>query len=99
VEFVESMPRGHGAGLATSPRKPAGTGAPRVTGARRQEGSHLVWRIPCGDLIRRERCVTVYVDGKEVVLVGPPGEAARLTAGQLGELRAALDEAAELAER
>ena len=51
------------------------------------------------DLISRERCVTVYVDDDEVVLVGPPGETARLSVGQLGQLRAALNEAAELAGR
>ncbi|EHY89720.1 hypothetical protein SacazDRAFT_02832 [Saccharomonospora azurea NA-128] len=59
----------------------------------------MVWRVQCGDLISRDRCLTVYVDDDEVVLVGPPGETARLSAGQLGQLRAALNEAAELAGR
>lgn len=58
-----------------------------------------VWRISCGDVINRERCLTVLVERNQVVLVGPPGETAVLTTGQLGQLRAALREAAEQAER
>jgi hypothetical protein len=58
-----------------------------------------VWRISCGDVINRERCLTVLVERNQVVLVGPPGETAVLNAGQLGQLRAALREAAEQAER
>lgn len=72
---------------------------PQIASGRRHEGGQVVWRVRCGDLISRERCVTVFVDEGEVVLVGPPGETARLTAGQLGQLRAALNEAAKLAER
>lgn len=63
------------------------------------ESGHPVWRIPCGDMINRERAVTVFVDHDEVVVVGPPGESARLVGSQLNELRTALDEAAKLAER
>lgn len=77
----------------TSPRDPY------ADAVRRYEGGQVVWRVQCGDLISRERCVTVFVEDDEVVLVGPPGETARLTKGQLGQLRAALNEAAELAER
>lgn len=58
-----------------------------------------VWRVGCGDVINRERCLTVLVERDRVVLVGPPGETAVLTTGQLGQLRAALREAAEQAER
>jgi hypothetical protein len=58
-----------------------------------------VWRINCGDVVNRERCLTVLVERNRVVLVGPPGETAVLTAGQLSQLRAALREAAEQAER
>jgi hypothetical protein len=50
-------------------------------------------------VINRERCLTVLVDRNQVVLVGPPGETAVLSTGQLGQLRAALREAAEQAER
>lgn len=65
---------------------------------RQIEGDRTVWRIQCGDMISRDRCVTVFVDGGEVVVVGPPGETARLSAGQAAQLRAALTEAATLAE-
>jgi hypothetical protein len=58
-----------------------------------------VWRINCGDVVNRERCLTVLVERNRVVLVGPPGETAVLTTGQLGQLRTALREAAEQAER
>lgn len=62
-------------------------------------GSRRVWRIGCGDVMNRDRALTVIVDKNQVVLVGPPGETAVLTAGQLGQLRTALREAAEQAER
>ncbi|MQA11417.1 MAG: hypothetical protein GEU98_23270 [Pseudonocardiaceae bacterium] len=55
-----------------------------------------MWRVQCGDVINRDRCLTVLVEEGNVVLVGPPGETARLSAGQLGELRHALNEAWEL---
>ncbi|GAA4550328.1 hypothetical protein [Amycolatopsis samaneae] len=72
---------------------------PRTASLRRYEGGQLVWRVQCGDLISRERAVTVFVEDNQVVLVSPPGETARLTSGQLGQLRAALNEAAKMAER
>ncbi|EHR48534.1 hypothetical protein SacmaDRAFT_0224 [Saccharomonospora marina XMU15] len=111
MEFVHSITAGRAA-TGTAPfRRPALGEKPRQslsstptvdargTSGRRYEGGQVVWRVQCGDLISRERCVTVFVDEGEVVLVGPPGETARLTAGQLGQLRAALNEAAKLAER
>jgi hypothetical protein len=94
--------RVHGTNGHTSRHVPGTTAAiadPRTSGPRRHEKGQPVWRVRCGDLISRERCVTVFVENNEVVLVGPPGETARLTSGQLGELRAALNEAAKLAER
>ena len=72
---------------------------PRTANVRHYEGGQLVWRVQCGDLISRERAVTVFVEDNQVVLVSPPGETARLTSGQLGQLRAALNEAAKMAER
>ncbi|GAA1030091.1 MULTISPECIES: hypothetical protein [Amycolatopsis] len=72
---------------------------PRTAGVRHFEGGQVVWRVQCGDLISRERAVTVFVEDDEVVVVSPPGETARLTSGQLGQLRAALNEAATMAER
>ncbi|MBB3662637.1 hypothetical protein FB384_001541 [Prauserella sediminis] len=98
---------------ATTAGSPAGASVPaarqhfspvptadyRAPAAHREENGQVVWRVQCGDLIGRERCMTVYVDDDEIVLVGPPGEAARLTRTQLGRLTAALGEAAGLAER
>lgn len=57
------------------------------------------WRIRCQDVANRERFLTVLVEHGRVVLVGPPGETAVLTSGQLNQLRAVLHEAAEEAER
>jgi hypothetical protein len=62
-------------------------------------GDRRWWRISCGDVVDRDRCLTVMVDEDRVVLVGPPGETAVLSADQLVQLRAALREAAEQAER
>ncbi len=94
--------------LVRTAAPPAGRTLPGVAGdgspERRADlhGSVLgrkVWRISCGDVVNRERCLTVLVERNRVVLVGPPGETAVLTAGQLGQLRTALREAAEQAER
>src|SRR5207245_2655464 len=73
------------AGLAARSAVPAVTD-PRAAQVRRYEGGQLVWRVQCGDMINRERCVTVLVQDDQVVLVGPPGETARLTAGQLDQV-------------
>ena len=112
VEFVDSFAGGH-AGTATRavrpamvspvpavrPVTPAAAVDPRTASVRHYEGGQLVWRVQCGDLISRERAVTVFVEDNQVVLVSAPGETARLTSGQLGQLRAALNEAAKMAER
>ncbi|MGH3436975.1 MAG: hypothetical protein ACRDRN_10980 [Sciscionella sp.] len=66
----------------------------RHTDSIRQE-----WRIHCHDMLERDRSLTVLVDSHRVVLVGPPGETAVLSARQLSELRVALGEAAAQAER
>jgi hypothetical protein len=47
----------------------------------------------------RERFLTLFVEHGRVVLVGPPGESAVLTHAQSGQLAAALQEAADEAER
>lgn len=62
-------------------------------------GNRRWWRIRCRDVGNRDRCLTVLADRGTVVLVGPPGETAVLSAGQLGQLRTALREAADQAER
>ncbi|MEU5691063.1 hypothetical protein [Actinosynnema sp. NPDC020468] len=69
------------------------------SGWRGSTGQRRSWRIRCSDVVDRERCLTVLVDRGRVVLVGPPGETAVLSADQLVQLRAALREAAEQAER
>ena len=69
------------------------------SGWRGTTGHRRWWRIRCSDVVDRERCLTVMVDQGRVVLVGPPGETAVLSADQLVQLRAALREAAEQAER
>jgi hypothetical protein len=86
------------AGTAVAPLEPVvrdadGQGLPGSAEGRR------VWRINCGDVINRDRCLTVLAERDRVVLVGPPGETAVLTSGQLAQLRVALREAAEQAER
>lgn len=84
------------------PRRDAGTDTEDAGHRDELAGSALgrkVWRVNCGDVVNRERCLTVLVERNRVVLVGPPGETAVLTAGQLGQLRTALREAAEQAER
>ncbi len=57
------------------------------------------WRIRCRDVANRERFLTVFAEQGRVVLVGPPGESAVFTPGQLGELRTVLRQAADEAER
>jgi hypothetical protein len=114
VEFVDSFTAGAATATSpVRPARPlsvarpapspapakAAVSDPRAAQVRRHEGGQPVWRVQCGDLIDRERCVTVLVENNQVVLVSPPGETARLTTGQLGQLRAALNEAAKLAER
>lgn len=76
-----------------------GAPASHYTQPSRHEGGHPVWRIACGDMINRERSIAVFVDDGEVVVVGPPGESARLAGAQINELKTALGEAAKLAGR
>jgi hypothetical protein len=99
VELVRTAPTA----ASATPRTPNGiVGEAPAEHRGDLHGSALgrkVWRINCGDVVNRERCLTVLVERNRVVLVGPPGETAVLTAGQLGQLRTALREAAEQAER
>ncbi|HWE88319.1 MAG TPA: hypothetical protein VG317_02495 [Pseudonocardiaceae bacterium] len=50
-------------------------------------------------MANRSRYVTLFVEHGRVVLVGPPGETATFSAGQLIELSTALRQAADEAER
>lgn len=109
MELLDSIARRRIGAVANparpAPRRPVHPGTHRDApsadpeGTRQVENGQTVWRIRCGDMIHRDRCVTVFVDNGEVVVVGPPGETARLTDGQVGQLRTALNEAAKLAER
>ncbi len=86
----------------TAERRREHRGEPRREHRGEPHGSPLgrqVWRVDCGDVVNRDRCLTVLVERNRVVLVGPPGETAVLDTGQLGRLRIALREAAEQAER
>lgn len=69
------------------------------TGVGERPARSRQWRIRCQDVANRERLLTLFVEHGRVVLVGPPGESAVLTPGQLGQLRTALQEAADEAER
>jgi hypothetical protein len=99
VEPVNSM---SGVSVVTAPARPSQRPDP-VFDVDAGVGEHPArarqWRIRCQDVANRERFVTLFVEHGRVVLVGPPGESAVLTAGQLNALRTALQEAADEAER
>ncbi|MBW4719514.1 hypothetical protein [Saccharothrix obliqua] len=102
IERAPTTPSGSAAHVATaaSPSSPTVRESTDLdSGWRGSTGQRRWWRIRCSDVVDRERCLTVLVDRGHVVLVGPPGETAVLSADQLGQLRAALREAAEQAER
>jgi hypothetical protein len=86
----------HAAGVAVAQPPTPALGV-ATTGAGTARGRQ--WRIDCSDVASRQRFVTVLAERGRVVLVGPPGETAVLTAGQLSRLRTALREAADEAER
>jgi hypothetical protein len=93
---------GSGIGLADAPARPSSDSDPEFDvnmGVGERPAGGRQWRIRCQDVAGRERSVTLFVEHGKVVLVGPPGESAVLTPGQLGELRSALREAADEAER
>jgi hypothetical protein len=109
VELLEPMATladGSAVGQQRPQRRPelgrseSGSGVTTVgAGVGEQDGRGRQWRIRCQDVANRERFLTVLVEHGRVVLVGPPGETAVLTSGQLNQLRAVLHEAAEEAER
>jgi hypothetical protein len=94
VEVLNPVTHRAHSGALTAAGRPGSTSlmAERVA-------NRLEWRIRCNDALDRERCLTVVVDNGQVLVVGPPGETAVLSPGQLGQFRTALLEAAEQAER
>lgn len=86
VELVESAAPG-----APIPAAPSS--------ALRRPDQRRSWRVDCRDLGNRESCLTVIADRNQVILVGPPGETAVLSAPQLDQLRVTLRKAAALAGR
>jgi hypothetical protein len=101
VDPVEPGNSTAGVSLVTAPGRP--TRHPDQldvdTGVDERPARSRQWRIRCQDVANRERFLTLFVEHGRVVLVGPPGESAVLTPGQLGQLRTALQEAADEAER
>ncbi|WP_157736546.1 hypothetical protein [Actinoalloteichus hoggarensis] len=66
-------------------------------GSAEPHGGRPHWLVDCRDVANRACVITVLVDHGRVVLLGPPGETAVLTAAEVGRLRTVLHEAAELA--
>lgn len=101
VELVGETPAGpNGSGTRQPARHAPGDARGHNSEVVRQvENGTVVWRVRCDDLIGRERCATVFAENGQVVVSAPAGETARLTVRQAAQLRAAINEAAKLAER
>ncbi|HEX5406345.1 MAG TPA: hypothetical protein VFX16_29070 [Pseudonocardiaceae bacterium] len=102
MDPVEPVSSTNGASVAVAPTRPTHRPDPALgvdSGVDERPARSRQWRIRCQDVANRERFLTLFVEHGRVVLVGPPGESAVLTAGQLGQLRTALQEAADEAER
>ncbi|MCI2422282.1 hypothetical protein MOQ72_33105 [Saccharopolyspora sp. K220] len=57
------------------------------------------WRVDCRDVANSRRFLDVLVNRDRVVLVGPPGHAAALSANGMSQLSVALRDAAVQARR
>lgn len=103
MELVERVvPAGNGVALSAAPQVSPWRSRPESdanVGAGEPQAAPRQWRVRCQDAASRERFVTVFVEHGRVVLVGPPSESAVLSPGQLSQLRSALQEAADEAER
>lgn len=82
---------GDGTGAQAMPR-PA-QGIPTTAESRRW------WKVFCRDVVHTDRFLEVLVNRDRVVLVGPPGEAAVLSAQGVRKLSSALRNAAEQARK
>lgn len=88
--------------LTESPSVATGDGAApigQLPAPWQSTGDRRWWRVSCRDSVNRRQFLTVLVDRDRVLLVGPPGETAVLSAGQVGQLKTALREAADQAGR
>ena len=102
MDLVEPVSSTTGVSLAAAPARPTLRSDPEFginMGVDERPGRARQWRVRCQDVANRERFLTLFVEHGRVVLVGPPGESAVLTPGQLSQLRSALQEAADEAER
>lgn len=102
MDLVEPVGSTSGVSLASAPARPALRPEPGFgvnMGVDDRPGRARQWRVRCQDVANRERFLTLFVENGRVVLVGPPGESAVLTPAQLTQLRTALQEAADEAER
>lgn len=55
--------------------------------------TELRWSIGCHDPFGRDRALTIFLEGEQVVLVPPPGAAAVLSVSQTRRLGNALEQA------
>jgi hypothetical protein len=102
VDPVQTVSSTAGAHVVTAPARPTHrpeSGLGTQLGAGERPARIRQWRVRCQDVANRERFLTLFVEHGRVVLVGPPGESAVLTPAQLTQLRTALQEAADEAER
>ncbi len=99
MDPVETMSSTTGASVATVPARHPKSVLGGQLGAGERQALVRQWRVRCQDVANRERFMTLFVEHGRVVLVGPPGESAVLTPAQLTQLRTALQEAADEAER
>ena len=86
MDHVEPASSTTGASVAMAPTRPTQRPDPVFdveTGVGERQARSRQWRIRCQDVANRERFLTLFVEHGRVVLVGPPGESAVLTAAQL----------------
>ena len=57
------------------------------------------WKVHCRDVVNAHRFLTVLINRDRVVLAGPPGESAVLSADRVSRLSSALRKAAEQARK
>ncbi len=84
----------------TAGAEPGATPVPAQAGATDEPAvEDRWWRVGCRDVANAPRNLTVLVNRDRVVLAGPPGTTAVLTAGATGRLSSALRHAADQARK